>query len=79
MTTETYDGYEIIPASYQLADDGKWAVQVYIAKEVGSERRERQFSAGNTFDKKARAERHCLDFGRKIIDGEIPGCSVDNL
>ena len=30
------------------------------------------FSASNTFDTEEEAREHCLDFARKIIDGENP-------
>ena len=40
---------------------------------------EKPFEAGHTFGTEEEAKKYCLDFGMKIIDGQINDCSVDDL
>jgi hypothetical protein len=79
--TETihYKGYGICPTPYQLAETKEWALQIYIVRDTGHERRERQYSAANTFKTKDEAVAHCINLGRQIIDRKVENCSVDDL
>ena len=79
MNSIRYKGYEIRAAPYKLTDSGEWSINLYICRDTGNERRERNFHAGNTYEKKADAVAHCHDFGKQIIDGQVEECSVADL
>ena len=79
MNDIPYKGFLIVPTPYQLADSGKWAMQVYIRHDTGNTVTDKPFSAGNTFETKEEATRHCLEFAKQIIDGQHSDCSVDDL
>jgi hypothetical protein len=79
MTKLHYKGFEINAVPYQLADTGHWTVHIFIWKHRGHESTEREFSAANTFENKEDAIKHCLNFGKQIIDGQAKGCSVEDL
>lgn len=74
-----YKGYEINAAPYQLAENNRWTINIHIWKKRGYEAVERPFSAGNTYETKEEAIQHCLNYGKQIIDGQVEGCSVDDL
>lgn len=79
MTTELYKGHEVHPAPEQLTETGEWTVRVFIAHNKGRETVEKPFSASNTFKTQEEAVKHSLIFGKQIIDGKIPGCTVLDL
>lgn len=74
-----YKGYVIRPTPSRLADTGEWTVELYIAKDNGSEIKERQFSAGNKFKTQGEAVQQCINFGKQIIDGKSENCTVVDL
>ncbi len=74
-----YKGYLIRPATLQLAASGEWTLELYIAKDKDSEFVERKFSAGNTFKTEEEAIKHCINFGKQIIDGKSENCTVVDL
>lgn len=74
-----YKGYLIKAAPYQLAESGEWAMQVNILRDHGIHINEKPCSAKNTFKTKEESIRHCLNFGKQIVDGEIETCTVDDL
>jgi len=79
MCETPYKDYIIRPAPLQLADSGEWNMELYIVKDNGNEIRERKFSAGNTFKTRDEAIRHCINFGKQIIDGQSENCTVTDL
>ena len=79
MNGISYKGYLIRPAPLQLADTGEWSLELYIGKDKNSEYVERQFSAGNTFKTEEEAIKHCISFGKQIIDGRSENCTVTDL
>jgi len=81
MATIRYKGFELSPAPYQLHDTGKWEVRITITRhhDARGETLEKQFSASNTIETKEDAERHALEFGKQIINGEHETFSVDDL
>ena len=79
MTGIAYKGLDIRPAPMQLADTGKWNIELYISKDNGSQITERKFSAGNIFKTKEEAVQHCINFGKQIIDGKSENCTVVDL
>jgi hypothetical protein len=66
-------------APYQLAECGEWAMEVHIRRDQGSHMNKKPFYAKNKFKTKEEAIRHCLEFGKQIIDGRIENCNVDDL
>jgi hypothetical protein len=79
--TKAYKGFLITPGPFQLAESGRWTLEISITKhrdEIG-ETRIIKFSASNTFGTKKEAIQHCLYFGKQIIDGELENLTVDDL
>ena len=72
--TIEYSGFEIIARPYQLAT-GQWAMETHIRRNNVV----RAYFASNKFDKWDEATAHCLHFGKRIIDGEIPEFSGSDL
>ena len=76
-----YRGYLLRSKSIQLIDSNRWTLQVTVSlhKDSSGEPKEQTFSSENTFSRKTLADTEGIIFARKIIDGEIPGMSVDLL
>lgn len=79
MSTVTYKGYIIEAAPYQLSNSMEWTIGIYIRRDTGDKITSRNFSAANTFKTKEEAIQHCIDFGKRVIDGEIENCTVSDL
>lgn len=74
MSRAEYQGYVIDARPHQLADDGRWTVNIEIERHHSDGIESRGYSAANTFETKEEAIGHCLNFGRQIIDGKVDGC-----
>ena len=74
-----YNGYEIDVVPHKLADEPSWTTNIYIWKHKDNCTLIRNFSAGNLWNTKRKAMRHCLDFGRKIVDGQMANCTVADM
>ena len=74
----SYKGYAIHPAPLPLAN-GRWNHEVYVARDKGYEWVERKFSTATSFATQEEAIAHCITFGKQIIDGKVPNCSVEDL
>jgi hypothetical protein len=79
VDTITYKGYEIQAVPYRLAESGDWAMKIIILHHRGDAVTTRDFYAHNRFKTENDAIQHCFDFGKKIIDGQIPNCSINDL
>ena len=79
MDTINYKGYQIRAIPYQLAESGRWTINIDVAVERGGETKWRKFSTGNTFETKQEAIQHCFNFGRQIIDGQVSEYTVSDL
>ena len=79
MDGVTYKGYEIRAVPHQLADSGEWTVNIVILKHRSDQVASRQFSASNTFKSRDEAVKHCLVFGRQIVEGKAGNCTVTDL
>ena len=79
INTYLYKGYRIDAVPYKLADSGEWTIDINISRDTGNEVNIRHFSAGNRFKAEKEAINHCLNFGKKIIDGEYDHCTVLDL
>ncbi len=74
-----YKGYEIQAAPFQLADSGKWEVNIHIFRDHADEMRSREFSSANSFKARDEAVACCFYLGKQIIDRKIGNCNVDRL
>ncbi len=79
MNEICYKGYKIMPAPLHLTESDEWSIDLYIGKDKGDHWVERKFSASNIFKSKEEAIEHCLNFGKRIIDGNSKNCTVADL
>lgn len=75
MNTLTYRGFTITPRTFQIRGSWRWTLDLVIA----NRRRQRAFSGPKTFQTEEAAVRGCYAFGRRIIDGLVPDCSLEDL
>lgn len=79
MDVVAYKEFEIKASPYNLAESGDWSLNMYIIHHKAGETREKNFSTAQTFKTRDEAVSHCHNFGRQIIDGQVPGCTVADL
>lgn len=79
MNTVPYKGYVIEAVPYQLSESREWTINIYIRRDTGDQISFKNFSAANTFETKEEAIQHCINFGYRIIDGEIENCTASDL
>ncbi len=79
MNKVQYKGYEIHATPQQLRDSGNWNIHLTITKFRGPGVTEKMFTAANTFKTQQEAIEHCINFGKQIIDGNSPTCTVSDL
>lgn len=70
-----YKGFKIVARPYRLRDSGQWTVDFEIRRNG----RARPFAVDERFATEQEAGAQCADLGRRIIDGEVPGFSVEPL
>jgi len=75
MTGINYKGFNILARSYQLFESKHWTVDLEIRRHG----RSRPFSLTERYQTEHEADARCSGVGRRIIDGRMPGFSVDNL
>ena len=75
MTTSSYKGFKILAWPYQLKESRHWTVDLKIRRNGRSQ----VYSANESYRTEQEASARCSDLGRRIIDGGVPGCSVDYL
>lgn len=76
METINYEGCEIVAKPHQLTD-GTWHLNITIIEHHGNETISKGFSANNTFHSREEAIQQCFEFGKRVIDGDVVGCSVE--
>ncbi len=64
---------------YQLGDDNRWTLNIWIEIHTGDRVVGRPFSTIDTFETREEAVSHGFQFGRRIIDGSEPGLSVVDM
>lgn len=79
MSEAFYKGYVIEATPHQLSESKRWTINIYIRHDTGDHINFSNYYAANTFETKEEAIKDCIDFGRRIIDGEIENCSVSDL
>ncbi len=72
-------GVDISAGPHKLADGECWKIHTNIERHTGGGVLIRPFSAADAFDTRDEAVRHCLQFGRRIIDGEEPDLTVSDM
>jgi hypothetical protein len=79
MRTEQYEGFLIEALPNLLRDSNRWTVNGQIAYDRRGTVKTRSFSGADTFESEEEAVLHTLELGRQIIEGRVPGLSVDDL
>ncbi len=75
MNSLTYRGWTIMPRTFQIHGSRQWTLDLVIAYRT----KHRAFSGQKTFRTEQAAIRGCHAFGRRIIDGRVPYCSLEDL
>ena len=75
MTKIKYKGFNILARPYRLSDSGRWTVELEIRRNGGR----MPFSLDERYLTEREADTRCSGVGRKIIDGQVPGWSVEHL
>jgi hypothetical protein len=70
-----YGSFTITPRTFQIRGSGQWTLDLVIAYRT----KRRAFSGPATFPTEQAAIRGCIAYGRRIIEGRVPHCSVDDL
>jgi hypothetical protein len=75
MTTISYKGFNILVRPYQLFESERWTVELEIRRNG----RRRPFSLAERYRTEEEARARCSGLARLIIDGGVPGWSVEEL
>jgi hypothetical protein len=75
MTNSDYKGFNIVARPYLLYESGRWAADLEISRRD----RTQLFGLAGRYATEQEADTRCSGLGRRIIDGEIPGWTVDRL
>jgi hypothetical protein len=71
----TYHGWAITPRTFQVRGSRQWTLDLVIAYRT----KRRAFTGSKTFPTEEAAIHGCHAFGRRIIDGLEPYCSLEDL
>jgi hypothetical protein len=55
----------------------QWTLSIAIYWENEGKMTVRSFSAENPYQTEVEADLHGIAYGQRIIDGKVPGCSLD--
>jgi hypothetical protein len=75
LSTVSYKGFTITPRTFQIRGSGRWTLDLLIRRHAGL----RAFSGPTTYPTEKAAIDGCCEYGRRIIDGEVRDCSVEDL
>lgn len=75
VAATNYRRFAIVAGPYQLFESGRWTVELKIRRNGRGE----AFSLAEHCPTEQEAEARCFVVGRQIIDGRVPGLSVDHL
>ena len=70
-----YRGYQIMVMSFPYS--GEWKFKVIISRPDGQFSRD--FLSPHAFKNEKEALESCLEYGKRIINEEVPGCSIGNI
>jgi len=71
----SYKGFAITPRTFQIRGSGRWTLDLLIGRHTDL----RAFSGARTYPTEKAAITGCCEFARRIIDGGVRNCSVDDL
>jgi hypothetical protein len=74
MSTSRYEGFSILSRPYQVQETKHWTVDLEIQRHG----RRQPFSAAARYGTEQEALTQCSGLGRQIIDGQVPGWSVEH-
>lgn len=74
-----YKGYDIQAVPRKLVDGGKWKININIFRHSESENKAQNFFANDVYYTREEAVKNCFQFGKQIIDGQSPTCTVAGL
>jgi hypothetical protein len=75
LNAVSYKGFAITPRTFQVRGSGRWTLDLLIGRQWGL----RAFSGPRTYPTEESAITGCCEFGRRIIDGLVRNCAVDDL
>ena len=75
--TITYKTYIIRSTPLQMRATGQWKIEASIVWERAGVVTERPYSFETTYQTEQEADIHGITFGQRIIDGQVPGLSVE--
>ena len=75
VNSVSYKGFAITARTLQIRGSGRWTLDLLI----GRHRDLWAFSGLRTYPTEESAIAGCCEFGRRIIDGRVSNCSVDDL
>jgi len=73
----TYKNYTIRSNSVYLSDTEQWKLTIAITWERSGGMTSRRFSGPITYSTRQEADDHGIAFGQQIVDGKVPGLSVN--
>ena len=81
MRYSSYKDYDIAVKSQWLADTGKWTLEVTIMRESDPNKTamSRTFETDDQYNTEEEAVAASLEHAKKIIDGQVPGATVEDL
>jgi uncharacterized protein (UPF0128 family) len=71
----SYKGFAITARTFQIRGSGRWTLDLLIGRHQGL----RAFIDAKTYPTEKLAMAGCWELGRRIIDGRVRDCSVDDL
>lgn len=77
--TVLYEGYAIQSSPKYLAESKNWQVCIVISPRPHGGVKPREFSSDVVYATEQEADIQGTDFGRRLIDGKIAGCSVADM
>ena len=70
-----YKGFAITARTFQIRGSGRWTLDLLIGRHTGL----RAFSGPRTYPTEESAITGCCEFGRRVIDGLVRNCAVDDF
>ena len=75
MVSVMYKGFSITPRTFQIRGSGRWTSDLLIIHH----RRTRAYSSSETYATESAAIAGCCEYGKRIIDGRVASCPVEEL
>jgi hypothetical protein len=75
--TVLYKAYTIRSTPVCLFPTGQWGIEISIAWEHEGGELDLPFSSDTPYTTENEADAHGITFGQRLIDGKVPGLSVD--